>query len=135
VAERWEISPDGLTYTFHLRADAKWSDGASVTARDFVASFRRILTPSLAADNATLFYLVRNAEAFNQGRLADFAQVGFAAPDDRTLRITLAHPAPYFLTLLAQMPWLPVPLPAIERSSGAIPGPGPAALSATVPLC
>ena len=119
VAERWEISPDGLTYTFHLRADAKWSDGASVTARDFVASFRRILTPSLAADNATLFYLVRNAEAFNQGRLADFAQVGFAAPDDRTLRITLAHPAPYFLTLLAQMPWLPVPLPAIERSGAA----------------
>ena len=119
VAERWEISPDGLTYTFHLRADAKWSDGASVTARDFVASFRRILTPSLAADNATLFYLVRNAETFNQGRLADFAQVGFAAPDDRTLRITLAHPAPYFLTLLAQMPWLPVPLPAIERSGAA----------------
>ena len=119
VAERWETSPDGLTYTFHLRADAKWSDGTPVTAPDFVASFRRILTPSLAADNATLFYLVLNAEAFNQGRLADFAQVGFAAPDDRTLRITLAHPAPYFLTLLAQMPWLPVPLPAIEKSGAA----------------
>jgi oligopeptide transport system substrate-binding protein len=119
VAERWETSPDGLTYTFHLRADAKWSDGATVTAPDFVASFRRILTPSLAADNATLFYLVRNAEAFNQGRLADFSQVGFTAPDDRTLRITLAHPAPYFLSLLAQMPWLPVPLPAIEKYGAA----------------
>ena len=119
VAERWETSPDGLTYTFHLRADAKWSDGATVTAPDFVASFRRILTPSLAADNATLFYLVRNAEAFNQGRLADFAQVGFTAPDDRTLLITLAHPAPYFLSLLAQMPWLPVPLPAIEKCGAA----------------
>ena len=119
VAERWEASPDGLTYTFHLRADAKWSNGDPVTAPDFVASFRRILTPSLAADNATLFYLVLNAEAFNQGRLADFAQVGFTAPDDRTLRITLAHPAPYFLTLLAQMPWLPVPLPAIEKYGAA----------------
>lgn len=119
VAERWEISPDGLTYTFHLRADAKWSNGDPVTAPDFVASFRRILTPSLAADNATLFYLVRNAEAFNQGRLADFAQVGFMADDDRTLRITLAQPAPYFLTLLAQMPWLPVPLPAIEKYGAA----------------
>ena len=119
VAERWEASPDGLTYTFHLRADAKWSDGDPVTAPDFVASFRRILTPSLAADNATLFYLVLNAEAFNKGRLADFAQVGFTAPDDRTLRITLAHPAPYFLTLLAQMPWLPVPLPAIEKYGAA----------------
>jgi oligopeptide transport system substrate-binding protein len=115
VAERWEISPDGLTYTFHLRADARWSNGDPVTAHDFTASFRRILSPSLAADNATLFNLVLNAEAFNQGRLADYAQVGFAAPDDRTLRITLAHPTPYFLALLAQMPWLPVPLRVIKE--------------------
>ncbi|MDD2765490.1 MAG: peptide ABC transporter substrate-binding protein [Opitutaceae bacterium] len=115
VAERWEVSSDGLVYTFHLRADAKWSNGDPVTAEDFVASYRRLLTPALAADNAGLFYLVLNAEAFNQGRLADFSQVGFTALDARTLRITLAHPAPYFLGLLTQMPWLPVPVHTIER--------------------
>jgi oligopeptide transport system substrate-binding protein len=115
VAESWEISPDGLVYTFHLRAAARWSDGAPVTAPDFVASFRRMLTPSLAADNAVLFYGLRHAEAYHQGRLADFGQVGCAAPDDHTLRLTLAHPASYFLALLTQMPFLPVPLAAIEK--------------------
>ena len=52
VAERWEVSPDGLTYTFHLRADAKWSNGQPVTAQDFVRSARRMLTPALGADNS-----------------------------------------------------------------------------------
>ena len=115
VADRWEISPDGLVYTFHLRPAARWSDGDPVTAQDFVASFRRILTPSLAADNAALFYVLLNAEAFNQGRLADFGQVGCSALDDHTLRLTLAHPAPYFLGLLTQMPFLPVPVATIAK--------------------
>jgi len=119
VADHWEISPDGLTYTFHLRADARWSNGAPVTAPDFVASFRRILTPSLAADNATLFYVLLNAEAFNRGRLADFGQVGCAALDARTLQLTLAHPAPYFLELLTQMPFLPVPVSVIAQAGPA----------------
>jgi oligopeptide transport system substrate-binding protein len=115
VADHWEISPDGLVYTFHLRADARWSDGAPVTAQDFAAAYRRILTPSLAADNATLFYVLLNAEAFNRGRLADFGQVGCAALDAHTLQLTLVHPAPYFLELLTQMPFLPVPLAVIEK--------------------
>ena len=119
VAEHWEISPDGLTYTFHLRAAARWSDGTPVTAPDFVASFRRILAPSLAADNATLFYVLLNAEAYNRGRLADFGQVGCTALDARTLQLTLAHPAPYFLSLLTQMPFLPVPLAVIGKSGAA----------------
>ena len=52
VAERWDISRDGKTYTFHLRHNAKWSNGDPVTARDFVASYRRILAPGLGADGA-----------------------------------------------------------------------------------
>ena len=96
VAERWELSPDALTYTFHLRANAKWSNGDPVTARDFLGSWQRVLTPSLAADNAYLLYIVQNAEAFHKGQLTDFSQVGFSAPDDRTVRITLEHPAAYF---------------------------------------
>ena len=67
VAARWENSPDGLTYTFYLRPDARWSDGRPVTAQDFVLSWQRILTPSLGADNANLLYLLQGAEAFNHG--------------------------------------------------------------------
>ncbi len=116
VAERWEVSPDNLTYTFHLRADARWSNGQPVTARDFLRSWQRVLTPSLAADNASLLYIVQNAEAYHKAELFDFAQVGFAAPDDRTVRITLEHPASYFLSLLQHWVWWPVYLPALEKS-------------------
>ncbi|MFA6960025.1 MAG: peptide ABC transporter substrate-binding protein [Opitutaceae bacterium] len=115
VAESWELSPDALTYTFHLRADARWSNGDAVTARDFTGSWQRVLTPSLAADNAYLLYIVQNAEAFNKGELTDFAKVGFSAPDDRTVRITLEHPASYFLSLLQHWVWWPVHLPSIEK--------------------
>ena len=59
VAERWDVAPNGLVYTFHLRAEAKWSDGSPVTAQDFVASYRRVLTPSLGADYANLLYVLQ----------------------------------------------------------------------------
>src|SRR6476660_4756680 len=52
VAARWDVSPDRLVYTFHLRPEAKWSDGKPVIAQDFVSSWRRVLTPSLGAENA-----------------------------------------------------------------------------------
>ncbi|HUJ43735.1 MAG TPA: peptide ABC transporter substrate-binding protein [Opitutaceae bacterium] len=115
VAERWEISPDGLVYTFHLRPEARWSNGEPVTAHDFIASFRRMLTPSLGADYAPMLYAVANAEAYHQGRLADFAQVGLAAPDEHTLSVTLDHPIPYFLAMLNHTAWLPVPVATIAR--------------------
>jgi oligopeptide transport system substrate-binding protein len=115
VAERWDISPDGLVYTFHLRANAKWSDGTVITASDFVSSYRRILTPSLAADYANLLYVLQGAEAYHKGAQKDFSQVGVAALDPRTLRLTLDHPVPYFLSLLTQMSWMPVPLATIAK--------------------
>ena len=115
VAESWEESPDGVHYTFHLRADARWSDGTPVTARDFVDSWRRILIPKFAADNANLLYVLQGAEAFNRGVNGDFGQVGVAAVDPRTLRVTLEHPTPYFLNLLTHMAWLPVPLTTIAK--------------------
>ena len=76
TAESWEVSSDGLTYTFHLRANARWSNGEPVTARDFVRSFRRVLTRSLAADYATMLYVLVNAEAYHKGALADFSSAG-----------------------------------------------------------
>ena len=65
VAESWDITPDGKTYTFHLRKDARWSDGRPVTARDFAYSWRRLQTPSFGAEYAYIMHMVRYAEALN----------------------------------------------------------------------
>jgi oligopeptide transport system substrate-binding protein len=119
VAERWDTSPDGLTWTFHLRANARWSNGEPVTAHDFAGSIRRVLTKSLGADNAALLFVLAGAEAWYQGSAADFSTVGVQAVDPRTLRLTLAHPAPYLPTLLAHPVWYPIYLPALEKAGGA----------------
>jgi len=108
LAERWEISLDGLVYTFHLRPTARWSNGDPITAEDCIASWRRILTPTLAADYAYFFYIIRGAESFHKSQTTDFSTVGLAAPDARTLVVTLAHPAPYFLQILLNSPWRPL---------------------------
>jgi oligopeptide transport system substrate-binding protein len=118
VAERWEISPDGRVYTFFLRTTAKWSNGDPVTAQDFVASYRRILTPSLGAEYAYKLHHVVGAEAFNKGELKDFAQVGFAAPDAHTLRITLKHRAPFLIEAMKHYSWFPVHIPTVEKFGG-----------------
>ena len=108
LAERWETSADGLTYTFHLRADARWSNGDPLTAQDCVDAWRRILTPTLGADYAYFLYLIRGGEAFHKGKTTDFSTVGAVARDPRTLVVTITHPAPYFLQILLNSPWRPV---------------------------
>ena len=115
VAESWDISADGKTYTFHLRHNARWSNGEPVTSKDFIDSYHRILSPALASPVAYMLYAVANAEAFNKGKLNDFAQVGFRALDDWTLEITLANPTPYFLSLLNHYSWFPVHIPTIKK--------------------
>jgi oligopeptide transport system substrate-binding protein len=119
VASSWEQAPDGLSYTFHLRPQARWSNGDPVTAGDFIAAWRRVLTPSLGASYATELYVLQGAEAFNKGLTRDFTQVGVSAPDARTLRVALEHPCPSFLSLLSLMPWLPVNLASIEAKGPA----------------
>ena len=108
AAERWENSADGLTWTFHLRAGLKWSNGEALTAQDFVDSWRRALNPSLAADNAWYLYPVKNAQAYNTGKLADASALGFAAPDARTVVITLGEPTPYLPALVSLPAWFPL---------------------------
>jgi oligopeptide transport system substrate-binding protein len=108
AAARWEISPDALTYTFHLRPEARWSNGDPVTSGDFIASFRRLLSPATAAPKAPLFFPVKNARAFTTGTVTDFSAVGFTAPDPQKLVVTLEHPTPAFLLYVASGPWLPV---------------------------
>jgi oligopeptide transport system substrate-binding protein len=115
IAESWDISPDGLVATFHLRPGASWSDGDPVTAADFVYSYRRILSPELASEYSYLLYPIRGARAFNSGKLADFGRVGVSAPDERTLRIELEHPCPYLPALAAHQAWFPVHRATLER--------------------
>jgi len=118
VAESWEISADGLVYTFHLRANARWSDGTPLTAQDFLDSWRRMLSPRLASEYAYLIYnFVVGAKDYYEGRLTDFSQVGFAAPDARTVVVRLNHPTPYLLDIIAcHNAWFPVPVKVIARS-------------------
>ncbi len=115
VAERWEISPDGKIYTFHLRANARWSNGDPVTATDFVRSYKRALTAELANEYAYMFFYVVNAEKFNKKEITNFDEVGFKAVDDRTLQITLNNSTSYFLSLLNHHSWYPVHIPTVEK--------------------
>ncbi len=107
LAESWDLSPDGLIYTFHLRPNARWSNGETITAQDCITTWQRVLTPSLASDNAYQFYCIKGAEAFHKSG-ANFSSVGLAAPDPHTLRVTLERPMPYFLSVLDQSVWSPL---------------------------
>jgi oligopeptide transport system substrate-binding protein len=110
MAEKWDVSADGLVYTFHLR-DAKWSNGDPVTANDFVFAWKRVLDPKAesAAPYAYQLYYIKNAEKFNGGKeVTDFNQVGIKAIDDKTLEVTLENPTPYFLGLLSFYTYYPI---------------------------
>ena len=88
IAERWDISPDGLTYVFHLRHNAKWSNGDPVTSADFLYSFRRLVDPKTAAGDIDPVRDVVNADAINAGKIKDTSQLGVEAPDPYTF---IAH--------------------------------------------
>jgi oligopeptide transport system substrate-binding protein len=116
VAESWEVSDDGTVYTFHLRANAKFSNGDVVNARDFTLSWYRALTRDFC-DYAYLFYYIKGAEdfrkAFAESKKAPsygefLKQVGVETPDPRTVRITLRAPTAYFLDLCAFETYMPV---------------------------
>jgi oligopeptide transport system substrate-binding protein len=115
VAERWTISPDGKTYTFNLRANAKWSNGDPVRAQDFEFSLKRIMTPATGAKYANILYPILNAEAFNKGQGKTADDMGVKAVDDRTLQIVLERPTPYFLELITHQTGAPVHRASVER--------------------
>lgn len=109
IAEKWDISADGLVYTFHLR-DAQWSNGDPVEAADFVRAWKRVLDPATdpAAPYAYQLYYLKNGEEFNNKKVTDFNQVGVKAVDAKTLEVTLKSPTPYFLGLLSFYTYYPV---------------------------
>ncbi len=108
MAERWDTSADGLTWTFHLCSNAQWSNGDPVTAEDFVTSIRRAMNPATASPKAQLFSPVQQA----------------SAPDSRTLVVSLKQPAPDFLALVASGPWIPVHPATVEKLAAAWTRPG-----------
>lgn len=108
AAERWEFSPDGRTITFHLRPDAKWSNGDPVTARDWVRSFQRLLTPTLAAELANFADPIVGARDYRTGRETDFSKVGIREMDTLTLEIELIDPDVMFLDRFPNYPWYPL---------------------------
>ncbi|HEX2795154.1 MAG TPA: peptide ABC transporter substrate-binding protein [Croceicoccus sp.] len=116
MASSWEHSDDFRQWTFHIRPEAKWSDGTPLTANDFLYSYERILSPAFGAELAELFYGIANAEAFNKGTVTDFAQVGIKAPDPQTLVITADAPMPYLLNMLATYTFYPVQKAAVEAN-------------------
>jgi oligopeptide transport system substrate-binding protein len=143
VAERWEVSEDQLTYTFHLREDAKWSNGEPVRASDFVYSWRRALLPDTASDYTGLFQLIDGAGEFFEWRsnaTSEYANrpasertpaaaeelwrrtktkfdemVSLRALDERTLMVRLTEPTPYFLDLCAFAVFFPVYPPLVQQ--------------------
>lgn len=112
MAERWETSVDGLTWTFFLRR-AHWSDGEGCDAHDFEFAFRRILEPDTNAQYAAILFPLKNAEAVNKGEMTS-DNVGVNALDDLTLEIQLEHPAPYLPQLLRHYTSYPVPKHLVE---------------------
>lgn len=99
IAESWDVSDDGLTYTFHLRSDAKWSDGVAVTANDFVYGLQRLMDPDTASEYAFIGEYIKNGSQVETGAM-DPSELGVKATDDHTLVITLEQPTSFFLTLI-----------------------------------
>ena len=115
VAESWDISDDGKTYTFHLRQNAKWSNGDPVTAEDFVYSLRRAVDPATASDYAPILTVIQNADPIISGEEKDLTKLGVQAVDPHTLKITLNSSTPYFLGLLTHSISWPVHKATVEK--------------------
>ncbi|MCM2131661.1 peptide ABC transporter substrate-binding protein [Larsenimonas rhizosphaerae] len=115
MATSWETSDDGLTWTFHMRDGAKWSDGTPVTADDFVFGWRHLLNPANASKYAYNLYPIKNAEAVSTGK-QPLDALGVASRDNgKTLEVTLNQPTPYFLQLMAHYTAFPQPKHLVEK--------------------
>lgn len=119
MADKYEISKDGLTYTFHIRKGVKWSDGKPVVAGDFEYAWKRVLKPSIASEYAYQLFYLKNGQGYNESELAadkktegvkaaTVDEVGVKATDDSTLVVTLENPTVYFLSLMAFQTYMPV---------------------------
>ncbi|WP_313343483.1 peptide ABC transporter substrate-binding protein [Sedimentibacter sp.] len=115
VAEKYEISDDGKTYTFYLRDDAKWSDGVTITAYDFEYALRRLVDPATASDYSFLVTsLIKNAGEINAGNMP-VEELGVKALDEKTLVIEINNPTGYFLSMTSMSQLCPVRKDLVEK--------------------
>jgi len=114
VAERWTVSDDGLTYTFYLRPEAKWSNADPVLASQFLAAYRRLVAPATASPSANFLNMVENALPIVSGEMQP-EELGVSAIDETTLQITLQTPTPYFLQLLTHPSTFPIHVSSLQQ--------------------
>lgn len=122
-AERWDVSEDGMTWTFHLREGLEWSDGEPVTAADFVAGMQRAVDPRTAAKMPDIAYKIENARRILDGEMTP-DQLGVSAPDDRTVVVRVSAPSPLIDDIMAATLLVPVPRHVIARHGDAWVRPG-----------
>jgi oligopeptide transport system substrate-binding protein len=123
VARDWEVRPDGIRYTFHLRPEAKWSNGDRVVAADFVAGLRRLVDPATASQYAEVVTVISNASDIIAGKKPPDT-LGVTAPDDSTVVIELTTPAPYLTSLLSHPSTCPVHRPTLAQHADTFARPG-----------
>ena len=119
-AESWDLSEDGMTYTFHIREGNVWNDGTPVTAKDYEYGIKRCIDPRTACPFANNTYYIMGAEKVNTTELAegqepDYSEVGVVAKDDKTLEITLEHPVPFFIDIVTTRIFFPQRQDLVEQ--------------------
>ena len=115
LAERWEISDDGLHYVFHLREGLEWSDGTPLTAHDVEFGIKRVLDPESPGSSVAIYFVLENGQDYYLGRSTDADAIGVRALDDHTVEFRLVAPAPYFMSVMNRPDAGPQPRHAIER--------------------
>ena len=115
IAEKWEKSEDGKTWTFNLRKDAKWSNGDPVTAKDFEYSWKRTLDSATASTYGFIMYDIKGAKDYNLGKVDNADNVGIKAVDDYTLQVELVRPVHYFDSLMFFKSFLPQNQKVVEQ--------------------
>jgi ABC-type oligopeptide transport system substrate-binding subunit/class 3 adenylate cyclase len=119
LAERWEISDDGLRYVFHLREGLTWSDGTPLTAHDVEFGIKRVLDPESPGSSVAIYFALEYGEDTYLGRNTDWDAVGVRALDDRTVEFRLTAPAPYFMSAMNRPDGGPQPRHAIDGTGEA----------------
>lgn len=115
LATEWEVGDDGKTYVFHMRKDARWTDGSPVTAHDIVWAVRRNVNPKTNCPYAGMLYVLKNGKAIHQSKISETDEIGVEALDDYTVKFTLEHAAAYFPSIAGIWVYRPLPGKIIEK--------------------
>jgi oligopeptide transport system substrate-binding protein len=115
AASSWDVSTDGLTYTFHLNKGMTWNDGSPLTAADFEYAIKRNLGPDLTGNEVSYIYPIKGAEDYNTKKTTDPSTIGVKALDDNTLQFTLNAVTPYWPVLVSMWNTFPISKKAVDK--------------------